>query len=104
MLITEKKKKKPCLMLHSEFYPAYESRLCRGRDKMDSWLSTLLFELSVGGGKSRTSGKQLYSGDGNKDEEEADGDRFISLGEPETWEALLISPKTLPGETYAESL
>ena len=48
--------------------------------------------------------KQLYSGDGNSDGEEADDARFISLGENDRRATFPISPKTLPGETYAESL
>ena len=71
---------------------------------MDWWLSTPLLEASVAVGKSRAIGKQVYSGDGNRDDDEADGDRFISLGETETRAPFPISPKTLVGETYAESL
>ena len=45
---------------------------------MESWLSTPLLEVSEAVGKSRTMGKQLYSGDGNRDGEEADSGRVIS--------------------------
>lgn len=85
-------------------YPGYESLLCGGKDKMEWWLSTPLLEASEAVGKSRAIGKQLYSGNGNRDDDEADGDRFISLGETETRAPFPISPKTLVGETYAESL
>ena len=71
---------------------------------MGSWLRVPLLEVPETVGKSRTLGKQLYSGDGNRDDEEADGDRFISLGETDTKAPFPMSLKTLPGETYAESL
>lgn len=71
---------------------------------MESWLNTPLLEVSEIAGKSRAVGKQVYSGDGNRDGEEADGVRFMSLGETDTKATLPISPKTLPGETYAETL
>lgn len=73
-------------------------------DKTEWWLNTPLLEASEAVGKSRAVGKQLYSGNGNRDDDEADGERFISLGEPETRAPFPISPKTLVGETYAESL
>ena len=63
-----------------------------------------LLEVSEAVGNSRPIGKQLYSGDGNRDGEETDGDRFISLGEMDIRAPFDISLKTLPGETYAESL
>ena len=63
-----------------------------------------LLEVSEATGKSRAIGKQLYSGDGNRDGEETDGGRFISLGDMDTRAVFDISLKTLPGETYAESL
>ncbi len=85
-------------------YPRYESLLCGGKDEIDSWLRTPLLEVSDAAGNSRAMGKQLYSGDGNRGGEEVDGDRFISLGETDTRATFPISPKTLPGETYAESL
>lgn len=71
---------------------------------MESWLSTSLPEISEGAGKSRTVGKHSYSGIGNRDGEEADGVRFMSLGDTDTRATLPASPKTLLGETYAESL
>lgn len=71
---------------------------------MESWLSTPLLEVSEAAGKSRMVGKKLYSGDGNRHGEGADGVRFMSLGETDARATVLISPKTLPGETYAESL
>ena len=85
-------------------YPGYEGLLCDGKDKLEPWLSKPLLETSEVAVKSRTAGKQLYSGDGYRDGEEANGVRFMSLGEPDSRATLPISPKTLPGETYAESL
>lgn len=85
-------------------YPGYEGLLCAGKDKLDLWLGKPLLEASEVAVKSRTAGKQLYSGDGYRDGDEADGDRFMSLGETDSRATLPISPKTLPGETYAESL
>lgn len=40
-----------------------------------------LLDVSEAAGKSRTVGKQLYSGNGNREGEEVDGVRFISLAE-----------------------
>ena len=82
----------------------YESLLCVGKDNMESWLSSPLLEVSEAAGKSRTVGKQLYSGNGNKDGEEVGGVRFMLLGQAVTRATLPMSPKILPGETYAESL
>ena len=70
---------------------------------MSSCLSTLLLDVSENVGKSRAAGKQPYSGDGKRGGEVVDGERFISLGETDTRAKFPISPKTLPGETYAES-
>lgn len=63
-----------------------------------------LLDVSEAAAKSRTVGKQLYSGDGYRDGEEVDGVMIRSSGETDTRATLPISPKTLPGETYAESL
>lgn len=71
---------------------------------VESWLSIPLLEASEVAVKSRTVGKRLYSGDGYRDGEEAEGVRFMSLGDTDSRATLPISPKTLPGETYAESL
>ena len=48
--------------------------------------------------------KQLYSGNGNRDGEDTEGAGFMALGETDTRATLPTSPKTLAGETYAESL
>ena len=87
-----------------DIFSGYESLLCAGKDKGGSWLSMPLLDVSEAGAKSRTVGKQLNPGDGYRDGEEADGVMFRSSGETDTRATLPISPKTLPGETYAESL
>ena len=69
----------------------------------ESWPSPPLVAISEVAGNSRTVGKQ-YSGDGYRDGEEADGVKFTSLAEIDTRSTFPISPKTLPGETYAELL
>ena len=85
-------------------YPGYESLLWAGKDKIESWLSIPLPEACEAAGKSRMIGKQLYSGDGWREGEEDDGFGFMSFGKIDTRESVLVSLKTVLGETYGESL
>ena len=71
---------------------------------MESWLRRSLLEFPDVVWKLRRVWKQSYSGNGNRDGDEADGVSFMSLGETDTRATLPTSPNTLLGETYAESL
>lgn len=87
-----------------DVYAGYESLLRGGKDKVESLLNAPLFGASEPAGYSCTGAKQLYSGNGNRDGEDTEGVGFIALGETDTRATLLPSPKTLAGDTYAESL